>query len=358
AKLKKKYGPIWVSTLSHYRMVNIAGPDILETLLKQEGKYPMRATMILWRGHRDLRGHSYGPLSICGVIFETRLGCLRSEVADEIQKLISSVGIMLENEVVIERLPHWTRNWLPYWGRFVEAWDAIFAYGRLQRGEDLGGAYLTHLLTNGKLGLKEVYGIMPEILQAGVDTTSNTLTWALYLLAKHPEIQKTLYEEVVSVIPGDKIPSHEDLARMPLLKAVIKETLRMYPVVPQNGRIITDKEIVLEGYMFPKDTLFVLSHYVLSRDENSFSEPDKFLPQRWLRSSGKNHHPFASIPFGYGVRGCLGRRVAELEMHLALSQLIRQFQLLPDPEMKEAKAKNRVVLVSDIPINLQFIDRQ
>lgn len=439
AKLKKKYGPIWVSTLSHYRMVNIAGPDILETLLKQEGKYPMRATMILWRGHRDLRGHSYGPLSeqghrwqtlrsvlnqkmlkptdavryidtlnevvpdlldkirelrvesqsglvvtnvaelmykfafesICGVIFETRLGCLRSEVADEIQKLISSVGIMLENEVVIERLPHWTRNWLPYWGRFVEAWDAIFAYGtklidkkvediegRLQRGEDLGGAYLTHLLTNGKLGLKEVYGIMPEILQAGVDTTSNTLTWALYLLAKHPEIQKTLYEEVVSVIPGDKIPSHEDLARMPLLKAVIKETLRMYPVVPQNGRIITDKEIVLEGYLFPKDTLFVLSHYVLSRDENSFSEPDKFLPQRWLRSSGKNHHPFASIPFGYGVRGCLGRRVAELEMHLALSQLIRQFQLLPDPEMKEAKAKNRVVLVSDIPINLQFIDRQ
>ncbi|XP_018408072.1 PREDICTED: sterol 26-hydroxylase, mitochondrial-like [Nanorana parkeri] len=437
-QLKKKYGPIWVSTLAQYRMVNIAGPDILENLLKQEGKYPMRAPMDQWKGHRDLRGHSYGPLtaqghqwqtlrsvlnqkmlkptdaaryidtlnevvpelldkikklraesqtglvvknvaelmykfafeSICGVIFETRLGCLRSEVADDTQKFIYSVGFMLENEVVIDRLPLWTRNWLPYWGRFLEAWDTIFAYGkklidkkmedierRLQRGEDLGGAYLTHLLTNGTLSLKEVYGIMPELLQAGVDTTSNTLSWGLYLLAKHPEVQKTLYEEVVSVIPGDKVPSHEDLARMPLLKAVIKETLRMYPVVPLNGRITTDKEVVLEGYVFPKDTLFILSHYVLSRDENSFSEPDRFLPQRWLRSFGRKHHPFSSIPFGHGVRGCLGRRVAELEMHLALSQIIRQFEVLPDPKMKEVKTKNRVVLVSDIPIDLQFIDR-
>ncbi|KAM5151910.1 LOW QUALITY PROTEIN: uncharacterized protein ACMZJ9_010195 [Mantella aurantiaca] len=438
-QLKKKYGPIWVSTLSHYRMVNIAGPAILETLLKQEGKYPTRASMILWKGHRDLRGHSYGPLteqghrwqtlravlnqkmlkpteaarhtdtlnqvvpelldkirelraesqsgpvvknvaelmykfafeSICGVIFEARLGCLRGPVAEDTQKFISSVGIMLENEVVIERLPPWTRNWLPYWRRFLEAWDAIFDYGkklidrkmediegRLRRGEDLGDAYLTHLLTNGTLSLREVYGIMPEILQAGVDTTSNTLTWALYLLAKNPDVQRTVYEEVVSVIPGDKVPTPEDLSRMPLLKAVIKETLRLYPVVPQNGRIITDKEVILEGYVFPKDTLFVLSHYVLSRDEESFSEAERFLPRRWLRGSGRTHHPFSSIPFGYGVRACLGRRVAELEMHLALSQMIREFRVLPDPGMKEVKTKNRVVLVSDVPINLQFIDRQ
>lgn len=438
-QLKKKYGPIWVSTLGHYRMVNIAGPDILEKLLKQEGKYPMRATMDQWKGHRDLRGHAYGPLttqghkwqtlrsvlnqkmlkpndaakytdtlsevvpelldkirqlraesqsglvvknvgelmykfafeSICGIIFETRLGCLKSEVADDTQKFLNSVGIMLENEVVVERLPQWTKNWLPYWGRFLDGWDTIFAYGkklidkkmediegRLQRGEDLGGAYLTYLLTSGKLSLKEVYGTMPEILQAGVDTTSNTLAWSLYLLAKHPEIQKTLHEEVVSVIPGDKVPSYEDLAKMPLLKAVIKETLRMYPVIPINGRIITEKEVVLEGYVFPKDTLFVLSHYVLSRDENSFSEPDRFLPQRWLRSVERRHHPFSSIPFGYGTRGCLGRRVAELEMHLALSQIMRQFEVRPDPKMREVKARNRVILVSDIPIDLQFIDRQ
>ncbi|KAM9305714.1 sterol 26-hydroxylase, mitochondrial-like [Gastrophryne carolinensis] len=437
-RLKKKYGPMWASTMGGMRMVNIASPEILEALIQQEGKYPMRADMFLWRGFRDLRGYAYGPLteeghrwytlrsalnpkilkpaaaaqytetlnevvpdllnrikelreesptglvvknvaglmykfafeSVCGVIFETRVGCLKSQVTEETQKFISSVGIMLENETVLEILPWWSRNWLPYWGRFVEAWDTLYDYGkklidkklediegRLQRGEDLGGAYLTDLLTNGKLSLREVYGIMPELLQAGVDTTSNTMAWALYELGRNLEVQDALYEEVTSVIPGDKVPSREDLSRMPLLKAVIKETLRMYPVVPVNGRIVTDKEAILDGHIIPRNTQFILCHYVLSHDETNFPEPNRFLPQRWLRSLGIKHHPFSSIPFGHGVRACLGRRVAELEMQLALSQMIKHFKVLLDPEMGEVKTRNRVVLVSNIPIDLQFIDR-
>ncbi|XP_068102145.1 sterol 26-hydroxylase, mitochondrial-like [Hyperolius riggenbachi] len=436
AKLRMKYGPMWKSTVAEVQFVNIASPELLEALLKQEDKYPMRADMAKWRRHRDLKGHSYGPLteqghrwhvlrtmmnkniakpgdvvrytdslnevigelltkikqlteanpsglevknvaelmysfafeSICEIIFETRLGCLKSEISEETRNMIRSVGTMMENQVIIEHLPEWTSSWLPYWERFVESWDTLFAYGskminmkmedierRLQRGDDLGGAYITYLLTNGKLSLKEVVGLMPELLQAGIDTTSNTMTWALYQLARNPEIQNALYEEVMSVIPGEKVPAYEDLPKMPLLKAVVKETLRMYPVVPQNGRVITDKEAVLGGYVFPKNTLFVLSNYVLCYDENNFPEPHQFRPQRWLRSLGIKHHPFSSLPFGHGVRGCMGRRVAELEMHLALSQIIKKFQVLPGLEVKVI---NRVVLVSDIPIDLQFNERQ
>lgn len=277
---------------------------------------------------------------------------------------------MLASQNVIEQVPGWTREWLPYWSRFVESWDIIFNYGtnlinkkiediegRLQRGEDLGGAYLTHLLTSGNLDVKEVQGAMPEILQAGVDTTSNTLAWALYQLAKNPAIQQSLYEEVMRVIP-DRVPNTVDISKMPLLKAVVKETLRLYPVVPENGRMMVENEVVLDGYKIPKSTQFILCHYVLSRDETSFPEPDRFLPQRWLRSEDRKHHPFSSLPFGFGVRGCLGRRVAELEMHLALSQLIKKFLILPDPDLGEVYTKNRILLVSNKPINLQFIDRQ
>uniref|UniRef100_A0A8C4YN74 Cytochrome P450 family 27 subfamily A member 1 n=1 Tax=Gopherus evgoodei TaxID=1825980 RepID=A0A8C4YN74_9SAUR len=440
---RKDYGPMWKSTFGKYKNVNIGSPELLEQLLRQEGKYPMRSDMALWKEHRDTRQLPYGPLTeegerwyrlrqvlnqrmlkpseamlyagainevvsdlmarlqaervgspsgvlvedvanllyrfalegISYILFETRTGCLEREIPAETRRFIDAIGLMLKNSVYATVMPQWSRKLLPFWRRYLENWDTIFAFGLCPgrgagvrhasrarhhpgiRGEQVSG-YLSYLLASGRLTPEEVYGSVAELLMAGVDTTSNTLSWALYHLARAPEIQISLYQEVNSVVPRERIPSAKDLAKMPLLRAIIKETLRLYPVVPTNARVIVENDVVIGGYHFPKNTLFVLAHYAMAHDQSSFPEPERFLPQRWLRGHGSAHHPFSSIPFGYGVRGCLGRRIAELEMHLALARIARTFELRPDPQGTEVTSVSRIVLVPNKPINLQFIARQ
>nr|XP_056708021.1 sterol 26-hydroxylase, mitochondrial [Euleptes europaea] len=435
---KKLYGPIWKSTFGPYNNVNIGSPEVLEQLLRQEGKYPIRSDMALWKEHRDLRDLPYGPFTEDGerwhrlrqvlnkrmlkpseavlyvdvinevvsdlmvhlederkqspsgvmiqdvaqilyrfalegisyILFETRIGCLQKQIPAETQHFIDAIGDTLKNSVFATVLPRCTRGLLPYWNRYLQGWDTIFAFGKklidqkmmmlekcLNQGEEVSG-YLTYLLSTGKLSHKEVYGSIAELLLAGIDTTSNTLSWAMYHLAQDLKIQEALYQEITNVVPKDQIPNAKDITKMPLLKAVIKETLRLYPVVPTNARMTTEKDVVVGGYKFPKDTLFVLAHYALSHDETYFPEPERFLPLRWLREQKESApHPFSSIPFGYGVRACVGRRIAELEMHLALARIIQTFSVRPDPNCEVVKPLARIVLVPGKPINLNVIDR-
>ncbi|XP_073503491.1 sterol 26-hydroxylase, mitochondrial isoform X1 [Phyllobates terribilis] len=434
----RRYGPMFRSVIGRYKLVNIMDPEIMELVLRQEGKYPMRNDMDIWKDHRNQRNLSYGPFTEEGhrwhtlrttlnkrllkpseakiyagsinevvsdlmeriqdlrrdspsgntvndianvfyrfafegvsyILFETRIGCMSEQIPPETQKFIDSIAFMLKNSVYVTYLPPWTRKVLPYWKRYIKGWDDILDYGkklvdkkmseiqqRLERGEEVRGEYLTYLLSSGKLSVAEVYGSVCELLLAGVDTTSNTLSWSLYHLAQDPELQHSLHDEVTEAVPVDRIPAADDIARMPLLRAVIKETLRLYPVVSINARIINEKEVVIGDYQFPKNTQFVLNHYAISRDENNFEQAEKFLPQRWLRGGRMKHHPFSSIPFGYGIRACVGRRIAELEMYLALARIINMFEVHYNSQEKKIKPMVRILLVPSKPINLEFVER-
>ncbi|AWP12654.1 putative sterol 26-hydroxylase mitochondrial-like, partial [Scophthalmus maximus] len=227
----------------------------------------------------------------------------------------------------------------------------------VDHSQDVEGEYLTYLLSNTQMSLKDVYGSITELLLAGVDTTSNTLTWTLHLLSQDLQIQDRLYKEVSTFVPADRIPTAAEITRMPYLRAVIKEALRMYPVVPMNGRILSEKKIAIGGYQFSKNTAFTLCHYAISHDEDTFPEPFTFKPERWLRNGCELPNAFGSIPFGFGVRGCVGRRIAELEMYMVVFQLIRVFELKPDPMMKELKCICRTVLVPEQSVNLHFVAR-
>ncbi|XP_025780288.1 sterol 26-hydroxylase, mitochondrial isoform X1 [Puma concolor] len=443
---KTKYGPMWVTRLGPQMHVNLASAPLLEQVMRQESKYPVRNDMELWKEHRDQQGLAYGPFTteghhwyqlrqalnqrmlkpseaalytdalneviddflahlnhllaesasgdhvsdmahhfyyfaleaICYILFEKRIGCLERPIPQDTVAFVRSVGLMFQNSLYVTFLPKWSRSLLPFWKRYLDGWNTIFSFGKklidqklkeietqLQKSgpdEVQISGYLHFLLTRGQLTAHEVMGSLPELLLAGVDTTSNTMTWALYHLSKNPEIQAALHKEVVGVVPPGHVPKYKDLAHMPLLKAVLKETLRLYPVVPTNSRVITEKEIEVGGFLFPKNTQFVFCHYVVSRDPDIFPEPESFWPYRWLKKSQPAtpgvQHPFGSVPFGYGVRACLGRRIAELEMQLLLSRLIQQYEVVLAPETGEVRSVARIVLVPNKKVGLRFLQRQ
>ncbi|XP_067385750.1 25-hydroxyvitamin D-1 alpha hydroxylase, mitochondrial [Emydura macquarii macquarii] len=339
--------------------------DLLRRLHHQRSRHPEQVV-------KDVAGEFYkfGLEGISSVLFDTRIGCLEPAVPPETETFIRSINSMFSMTLLTMAMPRLLHRLFPGpWRTFCESWDYMFAFAkghidkrmaevaeRVSRGETVEGKYLTHYLAREKLSMKSIYGNVTELLLAGVDTISSTLSWSLYELSRHPRVQALLQEEIARVMGGSPVPSAADVAQMPLLKAVVKEALRLYPVIPGNARVISDRDIHVGEYLIPRKTLITLCHYATSRDPRFFPEPDSFRPERWLQRDAA-HHPYASIPFGAGKRSCVGRRIAELEVRLALARILMHFEVKPEPEGGPVRAMTRTLLVPEKDINLQFVSR-
>lgn len=311
----------------------------------------------------------FGLEGISSVLFESRIGCLDPVVPEETERFIQSINTMFVMTLLTMAMPRWLHQLFPKpWNIFCQCWDNMFAFAKRHIDQRLKEAektacrengqclHLTYFLSQTKLPMKTVYSNVTELLLAGVDTISSTMSWSLYELSRHPEVQAALRDEVLTVLEGRSTPEAADVARMPLLKATVKEVLRLYPVIPANARVITEQDIQVGGYLIPKNTLITLCHFATSRDPAVFPNPDEFQPHRWLNKD-QSHHPYASVPFGVGKRSCIGRRIAELELYLAIARILIEFDVRPDPEGVSVKPMTRTLLVPENVINLQFIER-
>ncbi|XP_005397473.1 PREDICTED: 25-hydroxyvitamin D-1 alpha hydroxylase, mitochondrial [Chinchilla lanigera] len=345
--------------------------DLVRRLRRQRGRSPGPPALV-----RDVAGEFYkfGLEGIAAVLLGSRLGCLQAEVPPDTETFIRAVGSVFVSTLLTMAMPSWLHRFVPGpWNRLCRDWDQMFAFAQqhVERaeaeiarrnqgkpGEDMpSGAHLTYFLFREKWPARSILGNVTELLLAGVDTVSNTLSWALYELSRHPEVQVALRSEITATLgPGSGAhPQAAALSQLPLLRAVIKEVLRLYPVVPGNSRV-PDKDIQMGDYIIPKNTLVSLCHYATSRDPAHFPEPNSFRPARWLGQSPAPH-PFASLPFGFGKRSCIGRRLAELELQMALAQILIHFEVLPEPGAPPVRPMTRTVLVPERSINLQFVDR-
>jgi cytochrome P450 len=159
---------------------------------------------------------------------------------------------------------------------------------------------------------------------AGHETTAAALTWAWYLLAQHPDVAQQLCDQIDEVL-GDEPLTFEKLSSLPLLEAVIKETLRLYPPAFGFGRQVQEPFTAV-GYDFPKNAVILFNSYVTHRRADLYEEPDAFRPERFLDKATEPDR-YAYFPFGAGPRICLGNMFAMLEAQVILATMMQQVQL-------------------------------
>jgi len=164
----------------------------------------------------------------------------------------------------------------------------------------------------------------------GYDTTAATLSHFCYFIAKNPDIQQILYQEIEKLEKLDD----ESLAESKYLNAVIAETLRLAPPGNRYDREASEDYILGNtGIIIPKGTLVTFSAYTIHHNPNYFEDPFEFIPERFM-SDEPNYNQFAYIPWGLGPRMCIGMRFAMNEMRVFIAKLIKKFRLRLAPNAK------------------------
>ena len=451
----KKYGKIYLIEIPGVKAVQISDPADVETVLRNEPKYPQRfnspilqyyrekrkkkpgvffANGTVWHNYRsvisrrmlvptEVANHSstlneivtafcdrvkntrecpgserenevigldeelfkWSFESVAEVVFDKRFGCLDAHVNEDAQAFITAIGEFLEQLTASIFYPIWfVKIYEPTpVKKMFDNFDKMYDYAEMfiqQRLKELeerenmkphewesGGkmGFFEFLLSSGDLTKEDLLGSVIDILFGGIDTTSNTMQWVIYMMARNPDKQAILRQEVLSVLGEQKHASPDTIAQMPYLRAWVRETLRLYPPVTILIRI-SNKDLILSGYHIPAGTELHLLPYQMSREENVFEEPNAFRPERWLRGrkvSLQNRkfleakEVFSSLPFGFGRRMCIGRRIAELELHLLLARIVQQFEIRYPADADDVEPFFRGLMIPDRPVRVKFVDR-
>lgn len=168
------------------------------------------------------------------------------------------------------------------------------------------------------------------IFMAGHETTATALTWAFYLLANAPWVESKLIEEIKSVC-GDRTPSFGDVPQLNWCRAVVEETLRLYPPVPFLARQAKAKDKIADIEVEPA-SLIIVSPWLLHRSPQLWDRPHEFVPERFFGPSRPGKYVY--LPFSVGPRVCVGQAFGMTEAILCVASLAGRFNIRPIPGTK------------------------
>ncbi|KAL9699090.1 hypothetical protein quinque_002531 [Culex quinquefasciatus] len=321
----------------------------------------------------------YIAQSIGRVALDTRLGCVSKDGNEESKRIIDSINAFFWTVAEVElRMPIWRIYQTSAYKKYIGALDTFrdlcmrhinIAMEKMNNSTEVKSEEHISIVERilQKTNNPKIAAVLAlDLIMVGVDTTSVAATSTIYQLSQNPDKQEILFNEIKRSLPTpDTKFTISMLETMPYLRACIKETLRMYPVVIGNGRSL-QSDAVIGGYHIPKGTHVIFPHLVVSNLEEYFPEPDRFLPERWLKRgelkehagcphAGQKIHPYVSLPFGYGRRTCIGRRFAECELQILLSKLFRRYHV--EYNYDKLTYKVNPTYIPDKPLKFKLTER-
>jgi len=280
---------------------------------------------------------------VAATLFGADVGAESSEIGEALDDVFEAFTIGYGPLTpLLDILPTARRRRFAAGKRRVDATiDRIIAQRR-QSGEDTGDllSMLLHATdTEGDgTGMSDQH-LRDEAITlfiAGHETTANALTWTWLLLARSPDAERALHAEVDQVL-GDRLPTMDDLPALPMTRAIVAESMRLYPPAYIVGRRAMEPYAV-GGFDFPARTIFLAPQFIVHRDPRWWPDGEQFKPERWLDAEATASRPkMAYFPFGAGTRICVGEQFAWMEAMLVLATLARRWRVRvdgPDPELE------------------------
>jgi cytochrome P450 len=235
-------------------------------------------------------------------------------------------------------------DWMPRPGallgrgsvRTMHAMVARAIDARRQAGDHGRDDLLDHMLsacdpeTGRRMTPTELLHNMQFFIVAGHETTALALSWALLLLALHPDVQARARDEARAVL-GDRAAGAEDIAAAPYIRQVIEESMRLYPPVGMLARNVRERDTLCGRDIWPGDTVF-LPIFALHRHNLWWTGPNAFDPDNFAPESVQARHRFLYLPFGAGPRACVGANFAMMQAQIILMTLLARFRFEPGPD--------------------------
>ena len=276
------------------------------------------------------------------IVGRTLLG-IAPAALDEVARQLQAVG----EQIMPYLMTRLTRTWaLPAWVPTPHRW-------RFRRAVRVYNTLAQQLLTMRRLALQHERAASTDLLAmliaagdtttdagltepqlrdavitfigAGVETSAQVLSWTWYLLARHPEVAQRLRAELAGHL-GTRLPTLEDLPSLAYGRMVLDEAMRLYPpaaILPRQANAADE----VGGYAVPRNAVVLLSPYVTHRHPDFWPEPERFCPERFTTEQAAVRHRFAYFPFGEGMRQCIGKPFALMEMQLLLAVIAQAYSL-------------------------------